>query len=80
MAENKRGRGRPKKVQPATIADSGLSLMQENAILQLTLASAVVLKAYASSKHPTVDQIIKLNDAYNLIQHEMPKLFEPTND
>lgn len=80
MAEIKRGRGRPRKVQPVTIADSGLSLMQENAILQLTLASALLLKAYSSSKHPTVDQIIKLNDAYNLIYREMPKLFEGTND
>jgi len=80
MAEIKRGRGRPRKVQPATISDSGLSLMQENAILQLTLASASVLKAYALMKHPTVDQIVKLNDAYKLVHQEMPKLFEPTND
>ena len=58
MAENKRGRGRPRKEQQIVLTKD-----QKIAMLEMMLAISKVLGRYRKLMHPSYDQIVDLDDA-----------------
>ena len=58
MAENKRGRGRPKKEEQIVLTKD-----QKIAMLKMMLATSKVLNRYRNLMHPSYDQLVNLDDA-----------------
>ncbi len=51
-----------------------LSPKQENVLLLIALATAIILKEYENHRHPSMDHVIKLNNAYDALMEEFPEL------
>lgn len=73
MAEKKRGRGRPKK-NPVVV--DKLTVIEEHALLEAVLAMTVILREYQALKHPSINQIMKLNEANMQIRAAFHSVFD----
>ena len=51
-----------------------LSPKKENALLLIALSTAIILKEYENYRHPSVEHVIKLNNAYYALMEEFPEL------
>ena len=51
-----------------------LSPKKENALLLIASSTAIILKEYENYRHPSVEHVIKLNNAYYALIEEFPEL------
>ena len=84
MTEKKR-RGRPPKAKPHILNQGvggwhGLSLRQQKAILAVALETCKLLKEYEGMKHPNFDNVMRLAQAWNLINEAFPEMLREEND
>ena len=74
MAETKRGRGRPKKEEQIILTKD-----QKIALLELMLATCKVMHSYEAMVHPSIDEIINLDNARIKAFSAFPYLLEEQN-